>query len=67
MNGPLAFQNSSAGDGEATTQAIVEHFKDRIPPAKNPLFKALLNEICHFQKHSGSSQKNIWRLKEEFR
>jgi len=63
----LAFQNSSAGDGEATTRAIVEHFKEKLPPVKNPLFKALLNEICTFQKHSSASQCNVWRLKDEFR
>jgi hypothetical protein len=63
----LSFQNSSAGDGEGTTAAIVEHFKEKLPPAKTPLFKALLNEICTFQKHSSSSQKNVWRLKDEFR
>merc|ERR1712079_82174 len=63
----VAFQNSSAGDGEATTRAIVEHFKEKLPPVKNPLFKALLNEICTFQKHSSASQCNVWRLKDEFR
>ena len=70
----LAFQNSSAGDGEGTTAAIVEHFKEKLPPSKTPLFKALLNEICTFQKpfnlqhnSSNSSQKNVWRLKDEFR
>ena len=70
----LAFQNSSAGDGEGTTAAIVEHFKEKLPPSKTPLFKALLTEICTFQKpfnlqhnSSNSSQKNVWRLKDEFR
>ena len=59
----VAFQNSSAGEGETTTQALVEHFKEKLPPVKNPLFKALLNEICTFQK----GHKNVWRLKDEFR
>ena len=69
----LAFQNSSAGDGEGTTAAIVEHFKEKLPPSKTPLFKALLTEICTFQKpfnlphNSNSSQKGVWRLKDEFR
>ena len=58
----IAFQNSSAGDGEATTNAIVDYFKEKLPPIKNPLFKALLNEICSFDKTN-----KIWRLKEEFR
>ena len=58
----IAFQNSSAGDGEATTSAIVDYFKEKLPPIKNPLFKALLNEICSFDKTN-----KIWRLKEEFR
>merc|ERR1719273_30364 len=56
----VAFQNNSAGDGETTTQALVQHFKEKLPPVKNPLFKALLNEICTFHQ-------SIWRLKEEFR
>ena len=56
-----------------TTAAIVEHFKEKLPPSKTPLFKALLNEICTFQKpfnlphNSNSSQKGVWRLKDEFR
>ena len=61
----ISFQNSSAGDGEATTQALVEHFKDKLPPVKNPLFKALLTEICAFHKTSGG--QGVWRLKDEFR
>ncbi len=61
----VAFQNESAGDGEATTQALVEHFKEKLPPVKNPLFKALLNEICTFERKSG--QNGVWRLKEDFR
>lgn len=62
----IAFQNTSAGDGEATTQSLVENFKEKLPPVKNPLFKALLNEICTFQK-SPYSSTGIWRLKDEFR
>lgn len=60
----IAFQNSSACDGEATTQALVKYFKDKLPPVKNPLFKALLNEICSFHK---KGEHGVWRLKEEFR
>lgn len=65
----IAFQNRSAGDGETTTQALIEHFKDKLPPVKNPLFKAILNEICTFQKNQSSSSNNvgIWRLNQEFR
>lgn len=61
----VAFQNSSASDGEATTQALVDKFKDKLPPVKNPLFKALLNEICTFVKRD--HQSGIWRLKQEFK
>lgn len=67
----VAFQNDSAGVGEATTEALVEQFKDKLPPVKNPLFKALLNEICSFHKYCSSSStlagKGVWRLKQEFR
>ena len=64
----VAFQNSSADEGEATTSSLVEHFKEKLPSVKNPLFKALLNEICTFQKSSRSSSSNsVWRLKDEFR
>ena len=61
----IAFQNDSAGNGESTTEALVTHFKEKLPPVKNPLFKALLNEICDYSKNSAA--KGIWRLKEEFR
>ena len=60
----IAFQNDSAGTGESTTEALVSHFKDKLPPVKNPLFKALLNEICDYSKNS---TKGIWRLKQDFR
>ena len=46
----------------ASTNAIVDYFKEKLPPINNPLFKALLNEICSFDKSN-----KIWRLKEEFR
>ena len=61
----IAFQNDSAGNGESTTEALVIHFKDKLPPVKNPLFKALLNEICDYSKNS--TAKGIWRLKQDFR
>ena len=61
----VAFQNNSAGEGESSTGALVDHFKDKLPPVKNPLFKALLNEICDY--HKSSSGKGIWRLKDDFR
>ena len=60
----IAFQNSSAGEGETTTKALVEYFKEKLPPVKNPLFKALLNEICSY--HKGTNH-GIWRLKDEYR
>ena len=60
----IAFQNSSAGEGESTSKALVEYFKEKLPPVKNPLFKALLNEICSY--HKGTNH-GIWRLKDEYR
>ena len=62
----VAFQASSAGEGEATTEEILNKFQKRLPPKQSPLFKALLTEICSFRRHHATN-KGIWRLKDEFR
>ena len=61
----IAFQSDSLVDGEATTDQLVKKFKDKLPPRRNPLFKALLNEICSM--HRDSNGQGVWRLKPEFR
>ena len=59
----LAFQ--SAVNGEATTQEILDKFRDKIPPHQSAVFKALLWHICDF--HRKSDKTGVWRLKQEFR
>lgn len=52
-------------DGQATTQELVDRFKDRLPPGNSPLFKAMLQQICDFQR--APDGVGLWRLKAEFR
>ncbi|XP_040577120.1 DNA excision repair protein ERCC-6 [Lepeophtheirus salmonis] len=59
----VAFQANI--DGEATTQELVDRFKSRLPSHKSHLFKALLKQLCDFNRDSFSVGK--WTLKEEFR
>lgn len=59
----LAFQ--SAVNGEATTQEILDKFRDKIPPHQSAVFKALLWHICDF--HRKNDKTGVWRLKQEFR
>ena len=50
--------------GTATSDEIVENFKDSIPPGELPLFKSLLKEIAVLERaHGGSS----WALKPDYR
>ena len=62
----IAFQCEGPSDGEATTEQLVQKFKDQLPSKQNPLFKALLNEICSMYRDV-NSRKGIWKLKPEFR
>lgn len=59
----VAFQASV--DGKASTQEILDRFRDRLPAEQTPFFKALLMEICDFQRESGG--EGLWILKGEFR
>lgn len=59
----VAFQ--AAVDGQASTDEVVERFKERLPPSKNHIFKALLQNICDFVRDS--SGQGLWYLKGEFR
>ena len=61
----IAFQSESTIDGEASTDDLVKKFRDKLPPRQNPLFKALLNEICIMYRDSKGN--GVWRLKPEFR
>ena len=59
----VAFQ--AAIDGQASTSEITKRFKNRLPPDKSHIFKALLNQICDFRR--GSLGDGIWHMKGEFR
>ena len=51
-------------DGQAATDELICHFKERLPPQDSALFKAMLKQICDFTKKEGIG---IWRLKQVFR
>lgn len=51
-------------DGQAMTDELVEHFKDKLPTKDSAKFKAMLKQICTFEKREGVG---IWRLKLAFR
>ncbi|XP_074647554.1 DNA excision repair protein ERCC-6-like [Tubulanus polymorphus] len=59
----VAFQGSTM-DGQATTQDIIQHFGDRLPTQDSVKFKAMLNQICTFQRMGGIG---LWTLKTAFR
>lgn len=50
--------------GTATSDEIVENFKDSIPPGELPLFKSLLKEIAVLERSHGGS---LWALKPDYR
>ncbi|KAK6187270.1 hypothetical protein SNE40_005335 [Patella caerulea] len=58
----VAFQ--ARNDGQAMTQELLDHFGNRLPPGDSAKFKAMLRQLCNFDKTSGIG---IWQLKEEFR
>lgn len=58
----VAFQ--ATVDGQASTNEILDKFKDRLPKEKTHVFKALLKQICDFRKDS--SGKGMWYIKGEF-
>ncbi|XP_037796748.1 protein IWS1 homolog A-like isoform X2 [Penaeus monodon] len=59
----VAFQ--ARVDGKASTQEILDRFQERLPAEQTPFFKALLTEICDFQREAGG--EGLWILKGEFR
>jgi DNA excision repair protein ERCC-6 len=48
--------------GEASTSVIVQHFKNKIKPQQNDLFKQMLRQIAVFKK-----SESIWVLNDEFK
>ncbi|GLH06103.1 ATP-dependent helicase brm [Gryllus bimaculatus] len=51
-------------DGRASTNEIIEKFRDRLPPSSTPIFKFLLEEICDFFRMP--SGEGMWKLRPEF-
>ncbi|PVD37640.1 hypothetical protein C0Q70_00237 [Pomacea canaliculata] len=51
-------------NGQATTHELLTNFGPRLPPSDSAKFKAMLVQICNFNKVDGLG---IWRLKQEFR
>lgn len=69
----LAFESP---DGQTTSDQLVAHFREKLPPKQAPFFKALLKEICVFRKvpppaHAEAQglpkARGQWCLKAEFR
>ena len=58
----LAFQ--CAVDGQATTQEIMTEFGPRISSKDSSKFKAMLKQLCHFDRRNGIG---VWQLKSDFR
>ena len=53
-----------AVDGQATTEEVMKEFGSRLPQHETAKFKAMLKQICHFDKRNGIG---IWQLKPEYR
>lgn len=47
----------------ASTEQIVEYFRDKIEKSDTVKFKALLKQMCNFNK---SSTKGFWSMKDEY-
>ncbi|XP_033100305.1 DNA excision repair protein ERCC-6-like [Anneissia japonica] len=59
----ISFQAST--DGQATTDEIMDKFKDRIPTQDSAVFRSLLREICDLLKLPNGHA--VWRLRQSFR
>ena len=51
-------------DGRASTQELLEEFKQRIPSNESAKFKAMLKQVCDYDKVNGVG---MWFLKQEFK
>lgn len=61
----IAFQAEFNGqEGAASTDQLLEKFKDKVVKEDTAKFKSMLKEICDHSKEDG---KGVWRLKEEFK
>lgn len=58
----VAFQSHM--DGRASTQELLQEFKSQVPPQKSAQFKAMLKQICDFERLNGVG---MWFLKPEFK
>ncbi|GAB1600830.1 SWI/SNF-related matrix-associated actin-dependent regulator of chromatin subfamily A member 5-like isoform X1 [Argonauta hians] len=58
----IAFQASI--DGEASTEELLKEFKPKIAVTESAKFKAMLKEICNFNRKNGIG---FWQLKSDFR
>jgi hypothetical protein len=52
-------------DGRASTQEILAHFSERLPPGSSSLFKFMLSEVSEF--HRMPSGEGMWKLRSDFR
>ena len=58
----IAFQATL--DGVASTDELLEKFKEKVPREDTAKFKQMLKEICDYTKDENG--KGLWRLKDEF-
>ncbi|CAG2104982.1 unnamed protein product [Medioppia subpectinata] len=63
----IAFQCKSrvGNSGEASTQELLDAFKDKLPPNQSAIFKSMLYQLCQFYRTSDGI--GVWKLKPEFR
>lgn len=59
----IAFQ--ARGNGEASTQELLQEFESKLPAAHSCVFRELLRNLCTF--HRSPNGEGVWRLKPEFR
>ncbi|XP_064636661.1 DNA excision repair protein ERCC-6-like [Lineus longissimus] len=62
MRNFIAFQASNSF--HATTRELLDEFGHRLPPQDSAKFKAMLHQICTFEKQNNIG---VWSLKPEFR
>ena len=51
-------------NGRAATQELLEEFKQRVPANESAKFKAMLKQVCDYEKVNGVG---MWFLKQEFK
>ncbi|XP_054156083.1 DNA excision repair protein ERCC-6-like [Oppia nitens] len=63
----IAFQSkrSASNGGEATTQEVLDAFRDKLPPNQSAIFKSMLYQLCQFYRTTDGV--GVWKLKPEFR